>query len=990
MSEKTILKVTKKGYNKIASGNDENQYTYIGDIQNIASFHNMMVINANIKENLPCDVKNLLIDYNNHVVARGIPKDHGDCEVYTWVQTPLGIASYDVQDYKDIAMKFNEPRMFIITNNDHFTNIYDIMSMYKNLYDEKSPYWNVKFPDRVESILSLLLRLPDWKLYIRRLTLRTKQTAIPIYNEIMKKVHPLLMEEDKISLRTQEEQIQDYLNYTSQRKDKETSEVVPDSLIEYIQQTPAYQKSLEKLTEAGFGISQTQQFNTLQSTGLFAKNNLRQYIFNLADMGSGKTLMTVQSIFLLDMLAVQDLSHGGVLKPKHVLAPELSLKGSWLETFKLFYNVTHLKDNLYEMSFEHNGYIYKSMLTLNGFTAKPNGLTVHHKVPHLSDYNIYTTTQYLIVDEVHQLLSGNFSNSKFFENYKESRYLSWFLSGTLSNLNTSQYYQLMRLFDIENNHLPKHVNNYESEYHRQLELIKVSIKKAGTAIKDTHHVFKEREIEHLMNNISLTKEKTHRRLYYDALYAPLQLTLSEDCDTTLYNLFQHTYVNDYRLIHNTKEFDAPNFELFYRLIGDRAITANSEQIAEELFGKNDNRHKAQIIKTDSQLSEEEIELLKLINRIVKEVSPYAKVTARKLANALLNLNDGLIKDNLYDIINTFAMKNQRFLEYLSKLPVDFLKKLQKSKFVQAAQVEKTEKYNVLQSLLKQHKEDTILIVVNDNEAVKALGKQLNIEVFDKTQLSDAINAQDNFNEFFNKQSIVIAPQHLLKSSLNLVQANVLIQFQLNTDVADMIQTQNRINRIGQKRDTFAYYIATNQLQNHLIQLFLETYRQIKVAHKGIVELFVDLDKQVNIVQNYLDDAFERMDKDVSNEEGEENMKQNVVGITFREQKPLDAYKGETGSFNYNGFTVHYVKTNCLLMPEPGNPYDSNAVAVLGELKDGSAHHIGYVGKDTPLYKKMNETKQPTVGIVTYNSFSTAQDEYGTLLSLNDSYVIEVM
>jgi len=77
---------------------------------------------------------------------------------------------------------------------------------------------------------------------------------------------------------------------------------------------------------------------------------------------------------------------------------------------------------------------------------------------------------------------------------------------------------------------------------------------------------------------------------------------------------------------------------------------------------------------------------------------------------------------------------------------------------------------------------------------------------------------------------------------------------LNSEISDIIQTQNRINRIGQTRETKAYYIATDVLQENLIELFLETYRNIKVAHKGIVELFVDMSSQINVVNDYIGKA----------------------------------------------------------------------------------------------------------------------------------------
>lgn len=101
---------------------------------------------------------------------------------------------------------------------------------------------------------------------------------------------------------------------------------------------------------------------------------------------------------------------------------------------------------------------------------------------------------------------------------------------------------------------------------------------------------------------------------------------------------------------------------------------------------------------------------------------------------------------------------------------------------------------------------------------------------------------------------------MIKSSLDLVQANRLIQYQLNHEISDIIQTQNRINRIGQTRETKAYYIATDVLQANVIDLFLETYRNIRVAHKGIVELFVDMNSQVNIINDYLGRALSMVDE----------------------------------------------------------------------------------------------------------------------------------
>ena len=176
-------------------------------------------------------------------------------------------------------------------------------------------------------------------------------------------------------------------------------------------------------------------------------------------------------------------------------------------------------------------------------------------------------------------------------------------------------------------------------------------------------------------------------------------------------------------------------------------------------------------------------------------------------------------------------------------------------------LEDTDKFKVLKDILQREKEETHLIVVNDYYALKALSNALGIDHLTKDQLKRELDYQEVLDTLFEKQSIVIVTQDMIKSSLDLVQANRLIQYQLNTEISDIIQTQNRINRIGQTRETRGYYIASDQLQENLITLFLESYRNIRVAHKGIVELFTDITSQINVVNDYLERAFAVIEED---------------------------------------------------------------------------------------------------------------------------------
>lgn len=180
-------------------------------------------------------------------------------------------------------------------------------------------------------------------------------------------------------------------------------------------------------------------------------------------------------------------------------------------------------------------------------------------------------------------------------------------------------------------------------------------------------------------------------------------------------------------------------------------------------------------------------------------------------------------------------------------------------------LEETSKFAILKDILASEPDETHLIVVNDFNAMKELSDALDIESMSYADTKNPLAYQDTLDAMFEKQSVVIVPQEMIKSSLDLVQANRLIQYQLNSDISDIIQTQNRINRIGQTRETKAYYIATDVLQENLIELFLETYRNIKVAHKGIVELFVDMSSQVNVVNDYIGKALKNVHIDDDSE-----------------------------------------------------------------------------------------------------------------------------
>lgn len=852
---------------------------------------------------------------------------------------------------------------------DQFINLFKLIKrVYSHDLDQLKLYNNIKTHRGIESIISVIYQLPNPEHYIQKLLISSTLFRIqkPIFDEILEVYfEKVLPQEYKLPLRSQEEQVAAYLELskTTLQSEELLHEYVSDETIEFIKQTNAYQESLKRLADNGFGVSKTQQFNTLQSVGLFGMNANR-YLFNLSDMGSGKTMMTVQTLFVLDYLAAEQAPSGD-LPPRHVLAPNLSLKSSWLDTFKLFYTVKETdEENTYLLSFEIGDNTYRSILSLNGFTLKQNGLTVHKKVPRPK---FYTTGEYLIVDELHQLSHSNHSRSRFFETPDYENYHTFYLSGTLSDLPTNRWYNLIKLCRFPYDRSDLVGKACEGRMNSIIYDLQGDISSAINQLPENGYEVLPYTIESDRTTFETeNKKQTLVKDYFDTRYAPFRIPISSG---SLQHLI--TPNANYHLLQNTTVDDAPNFELFYEIVGDCTITANAETIMNELFTKTAKQNQAQLVKTHFELSQDDLHLLKCVYDLTKELGTKQASLARRLSNAILNINDGLSKDNLYSIINKYASSNQRFIDYLSQLPTDFLIQLSQSQLIKSPDLKETEKFKVLQKIIKDHNEDTLLVVVNDFESMVKLGKALDISVFTKAQTTDELEYQETFNTFFDQQDIVIAPQHMMKSSLDLIQANVLVQYQLNTEIADIIQTQNRINRIGQKRETHAYYIATDHLQEQLIKLFLESYRHIKVAHKGIVELFVDLDKQVHIVNNFLSDAFQALEE-YDEESQEDTMEEKVVGTTFRTQRPLSDYAEETQIID----GIPSVTVPVVLMPEPTNEHDPNAVAVIARIKDGSAHHVGYLGTKGQLYHQITK---PTLSTMMIKDF--------TVIGKNASYII---
>jgi len=763
----------------------------------------------------------------------------------------------------DVVEQFYAKESYAFVDEDHYDQFVDIQKAVeniRNLIKAYPMYENIMLDTenglKAYNVLSILTYLDENERWAMIRALKYSRGSVAVQQRIAEKIISKIKVENGRDLMTQEQQVETFIEFSKQRRsDKE--EKVSDQLLEKIEKSPLYEIVKEKLGTQGFLLSPTQQFNVLQQVGLLSKQG-ENLVYNLSDMGSGKTLMTVESIFLLDLKMAESFPLENVaeirLPNKHLIAPKLSVKSSWIKTFELFYDVEEVSDIEYHLSFEYNGKVYKSKVLASPFTVKSNAIVVDQPLPE-SKY-LRDIQEYLIIDEIHQLVQKSISRTKFFPKgvNPATSYKSFILSGTLSNLTTTQWYHYIRLMDIEYPHhtLRQSNSGISSSLVKREKDLADSIKQSAEGLAEhQHRYFDPENLTDKFEPITHVTKSNIENLYHH-LFSSLVLNVRENHYEKIEDVLTE---KQFGLRYAPELSDTPNFELFYNLVGDKAITAQSLQIAEELFGEQKTQHKADVIKTTSPLTADDLEILKTLHKITADHAIYkSKVIANRINNAILNLNDGLQQKNVYDLISQFASNNSRFLEYLTTLDLNILEKLPQSNLIDLPELEDTEKFAILKDILANEPDETHLIVVNDYNAMVQLSKALDIDHLSLKQVRNALSYQDSLDEMFEKQNVVVVPQDMIKSSLDLVQANRLIQYQLNSEISDIIQTQNRINRIGQTRETKAYYIATDVLQENLIELFLETYRNIKVAHKGIVELFVDMSSQINVVNDYIGKA----------------------------------------------------------------------------------------------------------------------------------------
>lgn len=839
---------------------DGERLKYIGTIESKQRFNNYAVYVAREIE-IPQNVKYAAVsifqltfpervDYEAHVVGdnEGWSTESAktDLELTTHMAFDTGLA---------VIPQHMLPR---------FAQCGRLAEAMRKLIEVYPVYGKLEQENGMGTIIDALYQHPDYKKYITKI-LFTGQNARQLKNIVEEMLATLPRKYEK-SLMTQEEQVAHFLELAKREQD-DTKELVDDNFIDRMKAHDAYQWVTQKLDAAGFALSDTQQFNSLQHAGLVLSSDER-VMYNLSDMGAGKTLMTVESIMFAQMVTVYDAvdqltseEHNlenlkKLLLPSiHIIAPTLSMKSSWLKTFQIFVDVEKVSEKEYTYVIEHNGYEFNGTIHLSGFTVK--GGTIH--VADLLPPALTRKTDFLIIDEIHQLVNRSVKATKFIDKMPDEplniydTYKTFVLSGTLADFTVEQWFNAIQFLGIPDKKWAG--DNYSAaDYHRKVSDQQKDLKNALSEMARDIKVKQSREFDpsYIGDDIVMptpNDKRSSRETYFYRRYGAVIVSPYTGGDNNLeYQMTRGNFTTDV----DTSMISVPNFELFYKMVSSSVVTAQSIQIATELFGEQAEQHKAQVIKTASPLNQTDLNILKRLHKIVSDADVYkSRMLATKIANSILNLNDGLQNKTIYDVLNDAASKNTKFLEYLTQLDVGLLEEIATSNLIGTPNLEDTEKFKIVKDILEKESNETFLIVVNTPEVAIQLSKALGVASLTKAQMRNELDYQDVIDELYTKQNIVIVPQHMIKSSLDLVQANRLIQYQLNTEISDIIQTQNRINRIGQTRETKAYYIATDVLQENIIEMFLETYRNIKVAHKGIVELFVDLDQQIDVVSDYL-------------------------------------------------------------------------------------------------------------------------------------------
>lgn len=98
----------------------------------------------------------------------------------------------------------------------------------------------------------------------------------------------------------------------------------------------------------------------------------------------------------------------------------------------------------------------------------------------------------------------------------------------------------------------------------------------------------------------------------------------------------------------------------------------------------------------------------------------------------------------------------------------------------------------------------------------------------------------------------------------------------------------------------------------------------------------------------------------------------VVGTTFH-QIPDGEYLKVTSTYNFEG--IPCADADALLIPEPTNQYDPDAVMVMVPLENGQPFQVGYLPKDSELKQTIKANPKTYVAKVMVKNFAMNNPQY---------------
>lgn len=98
----------------------------------------------------------------------------------------------------------------------------------------------------------------------------------------------------------------------------------------------------------------------------------------------------------------------------------------------------------------------------------------------------------------------------------------------------------------------------------------------------------------------------------------------------------------------------------------------------------------------------------------------------------------------------------------------------------------------------------------------------------------------------------------------------------------------------------------------------------------------------------------------------------IAGTTFH-QIPEGKYLKVNNTFNFEDTPC--ANTSAILLPEPDNPHDKNAVKVMVPLDDGQAFHVGYLPKESDLKAQIAKTGNSYLAVVMVKNFASKNPHY---------------